>query len=332
MTYAVKECFPRAVLQWEDFKKGNAFRLLDAFRHELPSFNDDIQGTAAVTVAGLMAACRESGRPLEEHRILILGAGAAGIGIAQLLDAVLEGKGLDPDERHRAVGLIDSSGLLVTSREIADAYKVPHAWPPQMAAELGLEPGAELDEVVPAYRPTVLIGTTGQPGIFSEEIVRSMADHVDRPVIFPLSNPTSRSEAKPEDLIRWTDGRAIIATGSPFDPVEYEGQTYRIAQANNVYVFPGVGLGAVAVAAREITDGMFGAAARALAGERSEEHVAAGMLYPPLTELRRATRAIAIAVAEEAIAESVAEAPEEGVEAAVDRWIWFPEYPEIVAI
>lgn len=330
---AVKSCFPRAVLQWEDFKKANAFGLLDRYRERLTCFNDDIQGTAGVTVAGLLAACAQVDRPLTQHRVLILGAGAAGIGIAQLLRSELERLGLDDADLRRAIALIDSRGLLVADRRIDEAHKEPFAWPTELAERYGLQGGADLETVIGAWHPTVLIGTTGQPGIFSEEIVREMAEYTDRPVIFPLSNPTSKAEAVPADLLAWTEGRAIVATGSPFDPVSLEERTFRIAQANNVYVFPGVGLGAIAVSAREISDAMFATAARTLAAQVSAEQARSGTLYPPLTELRAVSRAIAIDVAREAVANGLADPPPgEDYERAVDRWVWYPHYPEIQAV
>ncbi len=331
---AVREIFPRALLQWEDFKKGNAFRLLDRYRDILPSFNDDIQGTAAVAVAGVLAACRIAGQSLQQQRVVILGAGAAGIGIAKQLRHSFAQAGLSGADLISRVANLDSGGLMMEGRELTDDYKRDAVWPAEVAASFGF--GADrvpdLAEVVDKLRPTVLIGLSGQPGLFTETIVRSMASHCERPAIFPFSNPTSRSEAIPADLIQWTEGRALIATGSPFDPVRYRGRTHRISQGNNVYVFPGVGLGALASGARQVTDAMFARAATVLAGEVSQQTLDRGEMYPPLSELRATTRRMAEAVGEQAIRDGVAKEPEGGIPAAVQAWMWMPEYPEIVPI
>lgn len=331
---AVQRLFPRALLQWEDFKKANAFTLLHRYRDRLLSFNDDIQGTAAVAVAGLMAAVRAKGERLRDQRVVIMGAGAAGVGIGELLREAMGREGATADEQLRAVAVIDSQGLLLTSRDLGEAHKRPFAWTPELAGALGVavEPVPMLPQVVAGYRPTALIGTTGQPGIFDKAIIRAMAAHVARPIVFPLSNPTSKSEAHPHDLLNWTEGRALVATGSPFDLWERGGESRHISQGNNVYIFPGVGLGALAVSARRVTDSMFAAAADTLAGLVSEEHLSRGRLYPPIDELRVVTRHVGIAVAREAIAAGAADEPAEGVEAAVTSWIWEPEYPTIRAV
>ena len=328
---AVKECFPNALLQWEDFKKTNAFFLLERYRDRILSFNDDIQGTAAVTVAGMLAACRLKGEQLSDQRVLMMGSGAAGVGITSLLHSVLENQGVPREQIVQSVALLDTGGLLLSSRDYSDEYKNSVAWPDEKAHAMGLvsDPIPQLADVVAAYKPTILVGTTGEPGVFTEPIVREMAAHVERPIIFPLSNPTSKTEATPADLVRWTNGRAICATGSPFDPVEHEGVTHYVSQANNVYVFPGVGLGALAAGASKVTDAMFTAAARALAEQLTERQLAAGQLYPSLRHLREVTRAIGEAVAQQAIDDGVATEPEQGVAEAVNRWIWEPEYPEI---
>lgn len=326
---AVKEVFPKALLQWEDFKKVNAFRLLHEYRERLLSFNDDIQGTAAVTVAGVIAGCRRLGHKVRDQRVLVMGAGAAGVGISELLRSIMQSEGLEGDDLMRAIALIDTGGMLIDSRQIADHHKHPYVWPVEMAREIGLEPDPVpmLDQVVSAYKPTVLIGTTGEPGIFTEKIIREMATHVENPMVFPLSNPTSKSEARPADLIEWTEGRVMVATGSPFKSVEYGGRTYAISQGNNVYIFPAVGLGSLAVGATRVVDSMFAAAATGLAEMVTQAQLDEGRLYPPIDDLRAVTRQVAYAVAREAIRAGAAEEPEEGVEAAVDRWIWEPVYP-----
>jgi malic enzyme len=293
----VKRLFPGAVLQWEDFRKGTAFALLERYRKALPSFNDDIQGTAAVAVAGVMAASRVTGVPLPRQRVVILGAGAAGAGIARLLRDALRRAGVGGDDLRRAIALVDTHGL-VTEESAAGDYRRELAWPAALAHGAGLGPGSprDLAAVVRALKPTVLIGVSGAAGAFTEEIVRIMAACVERPVIFPLSNPTSQSEATPADLVAWTQGRALVASGSPFAPVTYGGRTTRIGQGNNVFVFPGVGLGALVSEAREITEGMFTAAAEQLAAEVRDEDLAAGSLFPRIADLRRVTARIAEAV------------------------------------
>jgi malic enzyme len=332
LVQAVTTCFPRALLQWEDFKKGNAFTLLDRYRERLPSFNDDIQGTAAVALAGVMAACRDKGEALRDQRVVILGAGAAGIGIARQLRDALARAGLSGDALKRAIALLDSQGLLVEGRETREPYKAEFAWPEALAGAAGIAADADDDLalIVEKLGATVLIGTSGQPGVFDERVTRAMCKSTPRPVIFPLSNPTSKSEAKPEDLLRFTDGGALIATGSPFDAVSHGGRLHRIAQGNNVYVFPGVGLGALVAEARVVTDSMFTVAAEELARSVSPQDLAQGALFPPLPELREVTARIAAAVVREAQSLGVARANPSDVEAAVRAAMWFPDYPELV--
>jgi malic enzyme len=330
---AVMECFPDALLQWEDFKKVNAFTLLDRYRDRLLSFNDDIQGTAAVTIAGLMAACRVKGQEIVDQRIAILGGGAAGVGIAHQLRGAFERAGKSPEEITRAIAVLDSRGLIHSKREGLDEHKKTFAWPHELASEHGLDPEVEiqLEEMIKAMKPTMLIGTSGVPGTFTESMIREMAKHVERPVVFPLSNPTKNSEAHAADVVKWTEGRCLIATGSPFDPVEYEGRTIHISQGNNVYIFPGVGLGALASKASKVTNSMFTAAAYDLAKQVSADDLAAGKLYPPLQDMRRITRRIAAAVARQAFDEGLAQAdPDTPIEDLVDDLVWEPRYPTLV--
>ena len=282
---AVKQRFPKALLQWEDFKQWNAFRLLERYRKELPSFNDDIQGTAAVAVAGIFAASRAAGRKLTDERLVIAGAGAAGIGIARLFQSALRREGVTGEALRPTVAMLDSKGLVVDAQ---DEYRRDLAWTGEMASAHGLRAGSSLLDVVKAAKPTVLIGVSGVPGLFGEEIVRTMAAQVERPAVFPLSNPTSSSEARPADVMAWTGGRALMATGSPFEPVDVGGRKVRIGQGNNAFVFPGVGLGVLVSEAREVTDGMFAAAADALAAQLPEEDLRAGQ---PLPAGRGAARA-----------------------------------------
>ncbi|HVR71293.1 MAG TPA: NAD-dependent malic enzyme [Vicinamibacteria bacterium] len=338
---AVKRRFPRALLQWEDFKKANAFRLLDRYRGRITSFNDDIQGTAAVAVAGIMAGARLTGTPLREQRVVILGAGAAGIGIARLLRDTLRRAGLGGEGLLAAIASLDSHGLIVDDQPIDDEHKRAFAWPLALAEAKGLGAGRKRDllAVVKAVKPTVLIGTSGEPGTFTEDVIREMARHAARPVVFPMSNPTSKSEAKPADVIAWTEGRALVATGSPFEPVAWDGRTIGIGQGNNVFVFPGVGLGVLVSEAREVTDSLFAAAALRLAGEVRAEDLAAGRLFPPVGEIRRVTARIAEAVAREARESGVGRAlSDEEVAHAVAEAMWEPAYrplepaPEAAAI
>lgn len=325
---AVLEVFPHAVLQWEDFKQHNAIRLLDRYRRRIASFNDDIQGTGAVVTAGIIAACRLKKEPLAAQRFVLLGAGAAGIGIARTLRAALRADGAPEDEIRRAIVLADSHGLVRKDRDGLDADKVEVALRPEDAAALGLEdPAADLATIVRAVRPNFLIGTSGQPGAFTEEMIRAMAEHTAVPVVMPLSNPTDKTEAAPADILAWTGGRALIATGSPFAPIDTAGATHVFGQANNVFIFPGLGLGTIISETREITDELFLVAARTLAAHVSDERLASGSLYPSAGDLREVSRAIAIEVARYAReAGSGRGYRDDQLEAAVDAAIWYPAY------
>ena len=332
---AVHEVFPKVLLQWEDFKQQNALGLLDRYRERLPSFNDDIQGTAGIALAAMLASTRVSKTPVEDLRIVIAGAGAAGIGIGRLLRSALQSAGVPESELRERIALLDSRGHLVAERVSDDPFKMEFAWPAEMAKAHGLpaDPSGTLEEVVAAIKPHVLIGTTGHAGQFTEEVVRTMAKHVERPAIFPFSNPTSHSEAVPADLIPWTEGRALIATGSPFDPVEYGDNTYRSAQGNNVYVFPGVGLGAMVAHAREVSDAMFTAAAHAIAEMVPEDNLSEGTLLPPLSDLREISARVAMAVVREARDRGLGDAiDDDEVEARVRARMWNPQYPPIEAV
>ena len=329
--HAVRRRFPGALLQWEDFRKGTAFTLLDRYRKVLPSFNDDIQGTAAVALAGILAGSRLVGTALRQHRTVILGAGAAGVGIARLLRDALGRAGLSGTDLTRAIAVLDSHGLVVEGESPAEDYRRALAWPPALAQAQGLGPGHDLLAVVRALHPTVLIGVSGATGAFSEAVLREMAAHTERPLVFPLSNPTSQAEASPEDVLRWTEGRALVATGSPFPSVVHAGRTRRVGQGNNVFVFPGLGLGALVARAREVTDGMFRAAAERLAEEVRPEDLEAGALYPPVPALRRVTARIAEAVVRQARADGVAgDAGSEDVGRLVAEAMWEPAYVRLV--
>jgi malate dehydrogenase (oxaloacetate-decarboxylating) len=327
----VRSQFPRALLQWEDFRKGNAVALLERYRAQLPSFNDDIQGTAAMVLAGALAAGRASGTALRDQRVLILGAGAAGVGIARLLQSALRDAGVEGEPLFRALALVDVQGLVVeTAGE--EAFRRGLAWPPEVARKAGLVPGDRQDllELVLALRPTVLIGVSGAAGAFREEVVRAMARHVERPAVFPLSNPTSQAEATPADVLAWTEGRALVASGSPFEGVAVGGRTVRIGQGNNAFIFPGVGLGALAAEARMVSDGMFAAAAAALADAVAPADLANGSLFPPVSDLRRVTGQVAEAVVHKAVAEGLGRWPVgEDVAQGVASLRWEPRYPEL---
>jgi malic enzyme len=326
---AVLEAYPHAVLQWEDFKQHNAIRLLDRYQHRIASFNDDIQGTAAVVLAGILAGLRLSGERLSAQRLVLLGAGAAGIGIARLLRVVMRAEGMTEEEARAAVVMLDSRGLVFEGREQLDEDKRPFALSVQEMRRFGFDPARyyDLEAVVRHVSPTVLVGTSAIPGAFSETAVRDMAALAPRPIVLPLSNPTANSEATPAEVLAWTEGRALVATGSPFAPVEVGGHSRPVGQANNVFVFPGVGLGAIVARAREITDQMFLVAATELAGAVSEERLAQGALYPPLADLRSISRRIAVAVACCARDQGLARiTTDEEIEAEVDAAVWTPEY------
>jgi malate dehydrogenase (oxaloacetate-decarboxylating) len=326
---AVARRFPNVLLQWEDFASVDAERILARYRDRLCTFNDDIQGTAAVTTGTILAAVAAGGGKLSEQRIVMLGAGSAGVGISRQLIRAMVHAGISEDEAHRSMYVLDRDGLLHDRRSDIDSG---HADLVQRHDDLaGWQCAAEetisLDDVVRNARPTVLVGVTGQAGAFTEDVVRQMARHAERPIIFPLSNPTSRAEATPADLLRWTDGRAIIATGSPFDPVQHAGVTHAIAQCNNSYVFPAMGLGVLASRARRVTEGMFNVAAVALQETSPALADATASLLPPLTDIRRVARHIAKAVAVQAIDDGVADAlSSDELDQRINETMWTPQY------
>jgi len=329
---ATLEVFPHAVLQWEDFKQHNAIRLLDRYRHRITSFNDDIQGTSAVVVAGILSAVRLLGERLGEQRVVFVGAGAAGIGIARLVRMAMRRDGVGEDTIHHAIAMLDSKGLTFDGREPLDEDKREFALGTEALAFHGfddVDPTArfDLETTVRHVRPTVLIGTSGTPGTFTEGTIRAMGEHARVPVILPLSNPTSKTEVQPADAIAWTGGRGLVATGSPFDPVEHLGRTHVIGQANNAFVFPGVGLGAIVSETREVSDEMFLVAAQALADCVDGDRLVNGALYPSTSALRDVSRRIAIAVARQARDLGLGRSySDEEIERAVDAAIWEPVY------
>lgn len=329
---AIEALFPSALVQWEDFRKDNALNILDRYRGRVPSFNDDIQGTGAVTLAGVFSALRIKDETIGSQRFLIYGAGAAGLGIARQIKAALVESGVSLESLDAHIGLLDSRGLLVDDRDIADSYKRELAWRTESAVQIRLGGDADrgLAAVVGAFKPTVLIGSSGQGGSFTEAIVRSMHENCARPVILPLSNPTSASEAQPEDILNWTNGQAIIATGSPFDPVEFGDRTHRFGQGNNVFIFPALGFASLLGEVRNVSDAMITAAARSLAEAMLDEELEEGLLYPDVSRLREVTAQVSAGVLEAAIDSgcSAIDAPSD-VLATVKKSMWTPSYPAL---
>ncbi len=327
---AVAGVLPNALLQWEDLRKDIALRVLDRHRRRLPSFNDDIQGTGAVALAGVLASRRVTGLELADQRIIVHGAGAAGLGIARQLKAAMRLEGLSEEECLERVAALDSRGLLVAGPGLRDAYKQELAWPVALAQRYGVATDADrrLESLVRAYRPTVLIGTSGQPRCFTEEVIREMARHCERPVVMPFSNPSDLSEAVPVDVLRWTAGRALVATGSPFAPVSHDGRTVRIGQGNNVLVFPGVGLGVLLGGIRTVTDEMLTASAFTLSGKLTNAELASGMLFPAVSRLREISADVAAAVIATAHGAPVQAAPDPNLVVRVHDHMWRPLYQE----
>ena len=320
----VERCFPHVLLQFEDFGNKNAFRLLAKYRDRLCCFNDDIQGTAAVAVAGLLSGLRITGGRLAEQRVLFLGAGEAGTGIADLVVAELCAQGMPAADARRRCWFVDSHGLVTAERADLAAHKRPYAH--------AHAPVASLLAAVQALRPTALIGVSGQPQTFTEPVVAAMAAHHERPLVFALSNPTSKAECTAQQAYRWSAGRALFASGSPFAPVELDGRRFVPGQGNNAYVFPGIGLGVVASRTRRVTDAMFLLAARTLAAETSAADLDSGSLYPPLDDIRRVSLRIAVAVAERAFADGLATGEPPGDLAAhVRARVYEPDYVPSVA-
>jgi malate dehydrogenase (oxaloacetate-decarboxylating) len=325
---AVEKRWPHVLLQWEDFAGSNAARLLTKYRDRLCTFNDDIQGTSAVVLATLLAAVKAAGTSLQDQRIGILGFGSAGIGIANLLVQALQQEGLSEAEAYARIYAMGRPGLLVEGAEGIHPeqkdYVRPRGdvagWTVKDPLKIGLE------EVARNAKLTVLIGVAGKAGMFTEDAVRAMARNTERPIIFPLSNPTSKSEATPEDLLKWTDGKALIGTGSPFEPVKVGDREICIDQTNNSYIFPGLALGIVASRSRRVTDAMFMTAARALTALSPVDKDRTASLLPPLAESRRLSRVIAAAVARQAIRDGLSNLKESEVDAAVDANVWEPRY------
>ena len=326
----VKRNFPDAVLQWEDFSKQNAFTLLDLYRDDIPSFNDDIQGTGAVVLAGIQGAVRLSGANLVDQVFAILGAGAGGIGVARQIHRGLVAGGLTKEEARDRIYVLDSRGVVHEGRKGVDEYKKEFSREKEFAQGWTLE-GADqvsLLDLAKNAGVTVLIGLSGVGSSFSEDLVKSVAQNAERPIIFPLSNPTAFTEAVPEDIYRWTEGKAIVATGSPFPDVRVGDKTFTVGQGNNVFIFPGVGLGALTVGARVITDDMITAAARRLSEIIPQDHLDINCVYPHPRELREVCTEIAVAVAGKAVEQGVAREPVDPahLEERIRSRMWVPEY------
>jgi malate dehydrogenase (oxaloacetate-decarboxylating) len=332
---AVRERWPHVLLHWEDFAIGNANRLLARYRDSLCTFNDDIQGTAAIAVGTLLSAINVTGTPLNEQRIAVFGAGSAGTGICALLWRAMVDAGVPAPEARSRFYLVDRDGLLVDGMTGLQPFQAPFAQKRAALSSwiLASPDRIGLGDVVVNARPTVLIGTSGQPHAFHEAVVRAMADRVRRPVIFPLSNPTERAEATPQDLFEWTEGRVVIGTGSPFPPVERDGRALRVDQTNNAYVYPGIGLGAIAAKAHRISDGMFLAAARTIAEMSPAKNDPQANLLPPLVRSRELSFHVAMAVAKQAHADGLAAVvSDEALTAAVKAKMWEPVYADYVRI
>lgn len=325
---AIQRRWPNVLLQFEDFAQKNAMPLLERYKDKLCCFNDDIQGTAAVTVGSLLAACQAAGTELKQQTIAFLGAGSAGCGIAEAIIAQMVSEGLSDEEARDRVYMVDRWGLLQQGmqnllpfqQKLVQNQQKTQSW-------AGEDGGVSLLEVINNAKPSVLIGVSGAPGLFTEEVIRSMHQHCEKPIVFPLSNPTSRVEARPEDILRWTDGQALVATGSPFDPVEIDDVSYPIAQCNNSYIFPGIGLGVLACQAERITDNMLMASSRALAQCSPLAETGEGALLPPLEEIQEVSKKIAFAVARAAMSDGVAKMVKNvDLKQTIDAHFWHPEY------
>ncbi|GAB3055090.1 NAD-dependent malic enzyme [Acinetobacter apis] len=324
----IRRRWPKALIQFEDFAQKNALPLLNKYRHQICCFNDDIQGTAAVSVGSLIAASRAAGKLLKDQKIVFLGSGSAGCGIAEQIVAQMVAEGLTDEAARERVFMVDRFGLITDNQpNILDFQKKLAQKTAAVAAWTREIDTISLLDVVQNVKPTVLIGVSGQPGLFTEEIVRTMGQHCERPIIFPLSNPTSRAEAVPADIMQWTEGRALIATGSPFAPVNYQGKLHQIVQCNNSYIFPGIGLGVIASGATRVTDSMLMASSNALADCSPLLHDSEGDLLPNVGDIKAVSKKIAFKVAKAAIEAGVAaEVSDEILEKSIQDNFWTPEY------
>ncbi|HDZ49434.1 hypothetical protein LCGC14_0265810 [marine sediment metagenome] len=321
---AVKRRWPNVLLQFEDFAQANAVPLLERYRNELCCFNDDVQGTASVVVGTLMAACQAREETIAQQRVVFVGGGSAGCGIAEQVVVAMEAEGLTESEARARIYIVDRDGLMTNDQEWQRDFQRRLAHDASLVAQWN---GQGLEETIAQVKPTVLIGVCGQRGIFTEQVVRTMHAGCEHPVIMPLSNPTSQAEATPEDVIRWTDGQALVATGSPFAPVVYNGRTYPIAQCNNAYIFPGIGLGVIAASATRVTDEMLMSASRALAREAPLVKEGKGALLPPLSRIRHISKSIAFEVAAQAQQNGVAlQTSGTALRELIEKASWSPDY------
>lgn len=321
---AVKKRFPKILLQWEDFAKNNATTILNKYQNKICTFNDDVQGTAAVVLATLLAAVETSNTPLNRHRILIVGAGSAGCGIANLIVAIMQKRKMTEKKALENIFLFDQKGLLTEKTENILPFQEKFR---KDSKEFKNKEINDLKEMVLHTKPTVLIGVTAQPGLFTQEIVQTMASLVEKPIIFPLSNPDSRAEATPANISKWTNGKALIGTGSPFAPIEKNGKSFRVDQTNNSYIFPGLGLGTIAVKAKEVTQSMFLIASETLASMSPARKDKEANLLPPLSDSKKIAYNIAVAVAKEAVRCGVANrVSAEEIKKMVRQKMWEPIY------
>lgn len=325
---AVKRRWPNVLLQFEDFAQKNAMPLLNRYKDELCCFNDDIQGTASVTLGSLIAACLASGSKLSEKKVAFLGSGSAGCGIAEQIVAQMKAEGLSDEKARERVFMVDRYGLITDNMPNLVDFQRPLAQTVESVSDWNTAgDNISLLEVMQNGKPDILIGVSGQPGLFTKEVIQTMHSHCERPIVFPLSNPTSRVEATPEDIINWTDGQALVATGSPFAPVEYKGKLFQIVQCNNSYIFPGIGLGVLACGAKRVTDAMLMSASRALASCSPMATDPDGALLPPLEEIQDVSRQIAKAVAKTAQLQGQAlQVSDAALDAAIEANFWSPEY------
>lgn len=324
----IRRRWPKALIQFEDFAQKNAMPLLNKYRDEICCFNDDIQGTAAVSVGSLIAASRAAGKQLKDQKITFLGAGSAGCGIAEQIVAQMVAEGLSDAEARERVFMVDRFGLITENQpNLLDFQRKLAQKPEAVASWAQADEMISLLDVVKHAKPTVLIGVSGQPGLFTEEIIRTLAANCERPIVLPLSNPTSRVEAVPADILNWTDGKALIATGSPFAPVNYQGKLYNICQCNNSYIFPGIGLGVIAAGATRVTDSMLMASSNALADCSPMLQDPNADLLPEIDEIQKVSRVIAFKVAKAAMDAGVAPViSDELLIENIEKNFWKPEY------
>ena len=329
---AVKRRWPKVIIQWEDFAKDVAFKVLERYKKQIASFNDDIQGTGAVTLSGLIAACRQKGEALTAQRIVVVGAGAGGVGVAKAIQEGLVHEGLSREQARRQMFVMDAAGLIVEGVS-AQAYQLPVSQFAESYADWTIAGEIpSLLEVIKQARPTVLLGLTGVSGLFTEPLVRHMAENTERPIIFPLSNPTSNCEAIPQDLIAWTAGKAIVATGSPFADVEFDGTRYPVGQGNNAFVFPGIGFAAILGRCTRISDAMVIESAFALAEYTEQHYQSRGLIFPPINDLwevsqRVAVRVLAVALREGSATRSDLDPDDlNALEVFVRSRAWVPRY------